>query len=666
MARAASARTCLLNQSSLLPIIKRHLSKAIVLNVRPPQAHSLSKVIRGVVVDAWQSRPLLCLLLGLGLSVSIVFWTQLGALAWAGQLLLVLATVALSFAAGCLLMRGLLNFRLREGLLAQGLDLLQPEPSGTGRLDVGLLQLVRHLGTQRQLLSAALEDSRKRMLNIQQCLNGFVLEFSVNAHGRVLVEQVDASIERFFPIERAQLLDDWTVLFEYIDPKYHTAFRTMLCRPEAFPNQESLLFSTARVSGREARYFQLTIQRSPSAVGVRMQAVCLDVTEFALAKEKALSADLAKSEFLATISHELRTPLNAIIGFSKMLEDQLSDADLKEDARNIHSSASSLHLVLSDVLEYSRIQASGLKLDPVPFDLTELVQQVHALNRNLAESKGLEFTVINESENPGVVYGDANRLRQVVQNLVSNALKFTNEGFVKMRLIVAPAVHGRVEVFLEVADSGIGIADEAMQKLFQRFSQASREVNRQYGGTGLGLAICKGLVELMGGRIDVSSEPGVGSVFTVVLNMPVAPPAQTRVPKARPGLAPAIRPLHILVVDDHPMNIKLLERYLGKRGHQVDRATGGFEAVSMCEKQCFDLVLMDIDMPDLDGHEATRKIRNSLSAPSRHSFVCALSGLSDDKNIELSRQAGMNLHMTKPVSFDKLDQLVEQLSRQTA
>ncbi|MFP5483343.1 MAG: ATP-binding protein, partial [Gammaproteobacteria bacterium] len=249
------------------------------------------------------------------------------------------------------------------------------------------------------------------------------------------------------------------------------------------------------------------------------------------------------------------------------------------------------------------------------------------------------------------------------QNLVSNALKFTDIGYVKMRLMTSQPAQGRIEVFIEVVDSGIGISQPALQKLFQRFSQASREINRQYGGTGLGLAICKGLVELMGGRIDVSSELGVGSVFTVSLNLPLASalsPAKSGKSVESPSKA-----LSILVVDDHPMNIKLLDRYLSKRGHQVVQATGGLPAVELCEKQCFDLVLMDIDMPDLDGHEATKVIRGSESAASKHSFICALSGLSDDKSITMSSQAGMNLHMTKPVSFEKLDKLIGEIAQKT-
>ncbi|MCR2747683.1 ATP-binding protein [Limnobacter parvus] len=594
----------------------------------------------------------------------MVFWTQISDLAWLGQLALLITTIGLAFFAGVALTRAWLTYQLKESLYRLGQH--NPQEHYLAGKDVfeAIVDAVQRLSEQQEYLLAGFDEEKRRLLSVESCLNGFVVEFLVSEGGRIQVENVDTSIERFFPVTRAEFIANWTTVLKHIDPKYHATFKAVLSRPEAFPNRESIVFSTLKRSGQLPQYFQLTLQRESKPSGVCMYAVCLDVSDLVLAKEQAESADRAKSEFLATISHELRTPLNAIIGFSRLLEEQLTDPQLQGDVRNISSSATSLHLILSDVLEYSRIQANGLRLDMAPFDLEAMVRQVHALNLNLARQKNIEFSLVNESSGSSFVHGDANRLRQVIQNLVSNALKFTETGYVKMRLITGPPAQGRMEVFLEVADSGIGIGPDALQKLFQRFSQASREINRQYGGTGLGLAICKGLVELMGGRIDVSSEPGVGSVFTVSLNLSVAKSATPE--KVSKAVTPTGRALDILVVDDHPMNIKLLDRYLGKRGHRVTQATGGLPAVKLCEAQYFDLVLMDIDMPDLDGHEATRQIRASESAGSRDSFICALSGLSDDKNIAQSINSGMNLHMTKPVPFEKLDKLIEELGQTAA
>lgn len=600
-------------------------------------------------------------MLGFGIAGSLVFWTQLGELAWVGQLILVVFTAGLAAFVGSALTRAWIEFRLRERLLMLGEPDLQEHYLANANFFETLANTFHRLHQQQTVLSKGYEEEKRRLLSVESCLNGFVVEFTVTEYGRIQVETVDTSIERFFAMTRAEFIADWTTVLKHIDPKYHNAFKTVLTRPEAFPNRESLVFSTLRRSGGDAQYYQLTLQREAKPVGVGLYAVCLDVSDLVLAKEQAESADRAKSEFLATISHELRTPLNAIIGFSRLLEEQLSDSEMKGDARNISSSATSLHLILSDVLEYSRIEANGLKLDASPFDLDDLVRQVHALNLNLAAKKNLEFTVSSELSGSSVVLGDSNRVLQIVQNLVSNALKFTDSGYVRMKLFTSLPSQGRVEVFLEVADSGIGISQTAFQRLFQRFSQASREIHRQYGGTGLGLAICKGLVELMGGRIDVSSEPGLGSVFTVSLNLPVAQPLISA--KAVKPVQQAAQALNVLVVDDHPMNIKLLDRYLGKRGHTVSSASGGRAAVDLAQAEYFDLILMDIDMPDMDGYSATRLIRSNPACASHQSFVCALSGLSDDQSIAQSTASGMSLHLTKPVSFDRLDQLIDELSR---
>lgn len=631
------------------------------MNAHSPRIRSVLLLLSNLCKETWQARPLLCLVLGFGIVGSLVFWTQLGELAWIGQLILVVFTAGLAAYVGSALTRAWIEFKLRERLLMLGEPDLQDHYLAHADFFETLVNTFQRLSHQQSVLSKGYEEEKRRLLSVESCLNGFVVEFTVTEHGRIQVENVDTSIERFFPMTRAEFIADWTTVLKHIDPKYHNAFKTALARPEAFPNRESLVFSTLRRSGGDAQYYQLTLQREAKPAGVGLYAVCLDVSDLVLAKEQAESADRAKSEFLATISHELRTPLNAIIGFSKLLEEQLSDSEMRGDARNISSSATSLHLILSDVLEYSRIEANGLKLDASPFDLDDLVRQVHALNLNLARKKNLEFTVSSELSGPSVVLGDSNRVLQIIQNLVSNALKFTDSGYVRMKLFTSLPSQGRVEVFLEIADSGIGISQTAFQRLFQRFSQASREIHRQFGGTGLGLAICKGLVELMGGRIDVSSEPGVGSVFTVSLNLPVAQPLVSA--KAVKPIQQASQALSVLVVDDHPMNIKLLDRYLGKRGHTVSSASGGRAAVDLAKEKYFDLILMDIDMPDMDGYSATRLIRSNPACASRQSFVCALSGLSDDQSIAQSTASGMSLHLTKPVSFDRLDQLIDELSR---
>ena len=619
------------------------------------------RALRGVKT-AFLQRPLIALVFVLACMGSLVFWTQLSELAWVGQLALFAFSLGVSAFLGSVITRAWLGFRLAERVaeVKERADTDLPSYMDTEFFRKLAEEWVRK-SDQNEYLIGEYDSSNRRLLRYQHSISGFVVEMLVHPQGIVEVQHADTSIDKYFPALRDSFLQDWTALLPHVEERFHSSLHTAIGRTEAFPTQESVLFATLKRSGVEQLYFQLTLNREAIPQGVHVYAVCTDVTEFVKAKEEAENSNRAKSEFLATISHELRTPLNAIIGFSKLLQEQLTDARLKHDARNISSSAESLHFILSDVLEFSRIQADGLRLESQPFDVVDLIDQVYSINLNVAQKKGIQFTQVHEPAGPLWVQGDANRLRQVIQNLISNALKFTQSGYVRVKLLAAAPQNGRVEMFLEVADSGIGISQVNLRKLFQRFSQADREINRQFGGTGLGLAICKGLVELMGGRIDVSSEPGVGSVFTVSLNLPVArtipkaPVQASQPPKAATAL-------QVLVVDDHPMNIKLLDRYLNKRGHHVSQATGGEMAVEMCAEQNYDLVLMDIDMPDLDGHEATRRIRANADAASHGSYICALSGLSDDDNIALSKKAGMNLHMTKPVSFEKLDALILELS----
>ncbi len=625
------------------------------------QLTASARFIRGLKTALVQ-RPLISLVFVLASVGSLVFWTQLGNLDWVGQLTLFAFSLGVSAFLGGAITRAWLGFRMAERVaeVKNDADVDLPSYLDTSFFRKLAQEWVRK-HEQNEHLIGEYDSSSRRLVRYQHCISGFVVEMLVHPQGTVEVQHVDASIEKYFPSLREPFLRDWTALLPHVEERFHSLLQVAVGRTEAFPNQESVLFASLKRSGVEQLYFQLTLNREAIPQGVHVYAVCTDVTEFVKAKEDAENSNRAKSEFLATISHELRTPLNAIIGFSKLLQEQLTDERLRHDARNISSSAESLHFILSDVLEFSRIQADGLRLESQPFDVVDLIDQVYSINLNIAQKKGIQFTQVHEPAGPLWVQGDANRLRQVVQNLISNALKFTQSGYVRVKLLAAAPQNGRVEMFLEVADSGIGISQVNLRKLFQRFSQADREINRQFGGTGLGLAICKGLVELMGGRIDVSSEPGVGSVFTVSLNLPVArtipkAPAQASQPSK------AATALQVLVVDDHPMNIKLLDRYLNKRGHQVSQATGGVMAVEMCGEHNYDLVLMDIDMPDLDGHEATRQIRANPVAASKDSYICALSGLSDDDNIAMSKKAGMNLHMTKPVSFEKLDALIQELS----
>ncbi|GLR26432.1 hypothetical protein GCM10007875_15220 [Limnobacter litoralis] len=616
------------------------------------------KASRLAFSGAMRERPVALVVLLFSVAASVIFWSQLSALAPIGQIFwLVMTCAVVAVIVAAVIHAWALDFLTRYTRQI-GVELPDANKESAFGLVKAVLGQVRQERQVNDLMLRRVQSEQFRLDAMELCLNGFTFEIQKEGHEEVVLRQISKQINRFFRSPLATIESNWQVLLDEIEPRYHAAVAQVIRLEQVFPSQQSIVFKTRRAIDSAACFLQLTVMQHPDVANGAAFAVCRDVTDLVAAREKAEQADSAKSEFLATISHELRTPLNAIVGFSRLLSEQVTDETLRADIQSIITSGEGLHVILNDIIDYSRIQADGLRLEVKSFDVAEMLGELHKINSSVALKKGLEFTFLNEMTETSCVSGDSNRLRQVVQNLVSNALKFTDSGFVQLRLSNSPAAHHQLELFVEVSDSGIGISDTHMRTIFDRFSQGSRSIHRQFGGSGLGLAISKGLVEKMGGRIDVSSEPGVGSVFTVRLVMPMSScvdkPAAAR-------SAVKTESLHVLVVDDHPMNRKLLDRFLSKRGHTVVQAEGGEQSVELANSERFDLILMDIDMPDMDGHEATRAIRAG-DGKSQASFICALSGLSDEYNRQLSTQSGMNRHLTKPVSFDEVDEIASMLS----
>jgi signal transduction histidine kinase/ActR/RegA family two-component response regulator len=365
------------------------------------------------------------------------------------------------------------------------------------------------------------------------------------------------------------------------------------------------------------------------------------------ARRRALVASRAKSEFLATMSHEIRTPMNSILGFTELL---LHDPALPEAARErvkvIAEAGDSLMTVLNDILDFSKMEAGQVELHLEPVALDELLAAAVEIMGEPARAKGLTLRLEAEGLD-GAFSLDGQRLRQVLLNLLNNAVKFTEEGHV--RLAAALTGDGRALRF-EVHDTGIGIDEAVLGRLFSRFSQADSSTTRHYGGTGLGLAICKGLVERMGGRIGVESRVGSGSCFWFEV------PA-VRVAGKDAGRAPdpPARALggRVLLVDDHPMNLRLGETLLGLLGCEVDTAASGEEAVQAAAAQAYDAILMDLHMPKMDGLEATRAIR-ALAGPSARAPIIAMSADVLPHSVERCRAAGMEDHLAKPVQLRAL------------
>ena len=366
-----------------------------------------------------------------------------------------------------------------------------------------------------------------------------------------------------------------------------------------------------------------------------------------LAKDKAEQAAASKSTFLANMSHEIRTPMNAIIGFTEVvLESQLSEAQ-RQHLNTINRSARSLLGLLNDILDTAKMEHGSVVLEPRDFSLRELCRDLLATLRLGAATKGLDLALDYPEELPEFFLGDALRLQQVLLNLLGNAIKFTEQG--QVRLVVR---HPGQTLRVDVVDTGIGIPADRLERIFDPFSQADASMTRRFGGTGLGTTIARQLVQLMGGEISVSSALGQGSTFSVQVPLPLGrPPAQAA--GAPAGLN--LPPLRILVADDVAQNLELLTLRLGRLGHQLTTASDGEQALALAQSQSFDVILMDVQMPLLDGLAATRRLRQWERQAGRPTVpVVALTASVLEEDRRATQEAGMNGFVVKPVELSRL------------
>ncbi len=502
-------------------------------------------------------------------------------------------------------------------------------------------------------------------IDLETFLNGFDEVNKKKIQG--FINSVDLS---YVDMERASILNTRSV---EISTKELSEVNALL-RIELQKNKQIInnLINTAQILNKDFNfnYENISAEELAEKISHLAKENLIIQEKHKIAKLEAENANKAKSEFLANMSHELRTPLNAVIGYSDLLRMTELESSQKSYVELIHLSGNNLLSMINDVLDISKIEAGKLELETIQIDVIQLINEVKDILRFAAEQKGIELNFNIKENIPRWIIGDSIRLKQILINLVNNAIKFTNKGKVELSLIFNQSIENEIGLFtFSVQDTGIGITPEQKKKLFSKFSQADSSTTRKFGGTGLGLAISASLVEKMGSSIELDSESGKGSKFYFTLKLTYIkeemniPSSETK-KNLQVGQNNSNQTIEgdtkkqfsILIVDDNEINLSLLNSMIYKitKNSSIHKARNGIEGFEQYLKYKPDIIFMDIQMPEMDGYEATKKIRESEKVSNSHVNIIALTAgaLKDDEKKCL--EAGMDSYLKKPIDFKLL------------
>ena len=535
-----------------------------------------------------------------------------------------------------------------------------------------ILSLARDISERKKAEIELFNSSEK-----QRCLHERYRSLIMNmpdsfAYNKVIYDQagtpvdyeileINEAYERIFNVSREEIIGKkYSELYSGGDPEIFKQ-RMSECGKAAssggvlilpiYYSERSKCWSSVKLYSPEPGYFVSILTDMSERIHVE--------NELHLAKDTAEAANRAKSELLANMSHEIRTPINGMVGMIDLTLLKDIGQEQRENLEIAKACADSLLKIINDILDFSKIEAGKLVIEKIRFNLRELLNLTIKAHLPLAMKKKLELSCDCSNSIPEALVGDPNRLRQILNNLLNNALKFTEQGGVTLSAEELAMTDETIEVRFSISDSGIGISKSEQAKLFRTFSQVDGSITREYGGTGLGLVISKQLVQMMGGMIMVESQKGKGSQFSFTLKFKLAGERDYPL-RDNPQPIYTMKPLKILIVEDDNVNSMVLAIMLKEKGHFVESATNGSEALFLHAKNLYDVIFMDIQMPVMDGIEATIKIRER-EGKTRHTPIIALTAYALVGDREKFLSHGMDEYLSKPIKMDKLFRLLEEV-----